>query len=83
MKKLIIFSVLLFLANLASASVISVQLKNYLVDTLNSLDRMRGENGLVGDTIAVRTDKKGTIIIAPLNLATSPTNIAMDLVIQA
>lgn len=51
----------------------------YLKDTLNSLESMRGENGFLVDTIWVRSAKT----IEVLNPDTSPTNIAVDLLIQA
>lgn len=57
------------------------KIQTYLDDTLSSLERMRGENGLVGDTIAIRKFAQN-VKIKSLNPYTSPTNIAVDLLIQ-
>ncbi len=54
----------------------------YLAGTLNSLEQMRGENGLVSDTIFIQTARAGTETVQTLNPNTSPTNIAVDLLIQ-
>jgi len=56
--------------------------KIYLNDTLNSLEQMRGENGLVKDTIWLGQSVNGPPIISVLNPNTSPTNIAVDLLVQ-
>ena len=59
------------------------QIQSYLDATLNSLDRMRGESGLVVDTIVVQYRGRQTHKIQVLNPNTSPTNIAVDLLVQA
>jgi hypothetical protein len=60
----------------------TAQVQNYLADTINSLELMRGENGLVKDTIWIRSEANGKPMIRTLNANTSPTNIAVDLLIQ-
>lgn len=52
----------------------TAQVQGYLGDTLQSLEYMRGANGLVKDTIGKSLEG--------LNDNTSPTNIAIDLLIQ-
>lgn len=60
----------------------TIQTKNYLQSTLNSLETMRGENGLLVDTIEVRTLNGKTHLARVINVNTSPTNIAIDLLVQ-
>lgn len=57
-------------------------LRSDLSDTLNGFELMRGESGLIQDTIWI-SQKKQDIKIKILNSDTSLTNIAVDLLIQA
>ena len=59
-----------------------LQVERYLTDTLSSLNRMRGQNGFVSDTISVQHSVSGRIEIKTLVPHTSPTNIAVDLLVQ-
>ncbi len=52
-------------------------------DTLNSLEHMRGENGLVKDAVFLNKNSDGSVVVVPLNPRVAPTNIALDLLIQA
>ena len=58
-------------------------LSNYLSATLNSLEQMRGQNSLLVDTVWVENQGAGGVSVVVLNPDTSPTNIAVDLLIQA
>lgn len=58
------------------------QVDKYLLATINSLKQMRGANHLVKDTIWIKRISNGKIISKTLNANTSPTNIAIDLLIQ-
>lgn len=69
-----------FLAN-RLAPPMAKQVKIYLDDTIHSLEKMRGANGLVQDTVAVRVEN-GQYEFQPLTPSTSPTNIGIDLLIQ-
>jgi hypothetical protein len=60
----------------------TAQVQGYLADTIQSLEHMRGDNGLVKDTILVQAEKNAKPTIQNLNDSTSPTNIAIDLLIQ-
>ena len=60
----------------------TVQVHNYLESTLKSFESMRGQNGLVNDTIRIRSDRQRQLYVQTLNTNTSPTNIAIDLLIQ-
>lgn len=51
----------------------------YLGGTLNSLEAMRGSNGFLKDTIQINSNAKRIKTVSPM---TSPTNIALDLLIQ-
>ncbi len=53
-----------------------------LNDTLASLEAMRGKNGLVVDTIGLK-NKKGQWVAKNIMESTSPTNIAVDLLVLA
>ena len=59
------------------------RMSTYLTDTLASLEAMRGLNGLLADTIMVTVNDSGLPLVEVLNPDTSPTNIAVDLLIQA
>ncbi len=61
---------------------VSDSAEEYLSRTLYSLEKMRGENGLVNDAVVIRHAQKGPIRVETLNPDTSPTNIAVDLLIQ-
>lgn len=56
----------------------SQQIANYLKDTVNSLEALRGRNHLVSDMAWVQPGQKNKIV----NENTSGTNIAIDLLIQ-
>lgn len=58
------------------------QVQTYLDGTIQSLEQMRGANGLVKDTIFLQSENNGSLQIHSLNDSTSPTNIAIDLLIQ-
>ena len=59
-----------------------LQVQTYLDDTVNSLNQMRGENGLVNDTIWIENKDDGAHTIRAVQSDTSPTNIASDLLVQ-
>ena len=54
----------------------------YLNDTLAGLEAMRGSNGLLSDAVWIKNKKNGSFQVATLNAATSPTNMAVDILIQ-
>ncbi len=60
-----------------------VQVQKYLTDTVSSLEHLRGADGLVQDTIWIDARDPGAIRVETLNANTSPTNIAVDLLVQA
>lgn len=60
----------------------NVKIEDYLQSTLTSLEAMRGLNGLLADTIAVKNINGETRVSRVINLNTSPTNIAIDLLVQ-
>lgn len=70
-------------SNIFKKIIVSEQYQTYLNDTLNSLEMMRGENGFLKDTIEVRKLNKKDFFTRSLIEGTSPTNIAVDLLIQA
>jgi hypothetical protein len=51
-------------------------------DTVQGLEALRGSNGLLVDTTWVRNHKDGQRTLQVLNGDTSPTNIAVDLLVQ-
>jgi hypothetical protein len=59
------------------------QAREYLNGTLMSLEQMRGEGGLLADTVEVRQRKVQPFRVHVLHAGTSPSNIAMDLLIQS
>ena len=61
---------------------VSDSTKEYLSSTLFSLEKMRGQNGLVKDAVIIRRAPSGKVRVETLNPDTSPTNIAVDLLIQ-
>ena len=61
---------------------IAKQIEEYLAATANSLEKMRGENGLVEDTIWIQK-REGGFSTEVLNPNASPTNIAVDLLVQS
>ena len=61
---------------------VSDSTEEYLRTTLFSLEKMRGENGLVKDAVILRRSPSGKVRVETLNPDTSPTNIAVDLLIQ-
>jgi hypothetical protein len=58
------------------------QVEKYLLATLNSHESMRGPNHLVKDTLWIKKISNGKVVTKTLNANTSPTNIAIDLLIQ-
>ncbi len=60
-----------------------VSVNRYLETTLTSLDMMRGQNGLLRDAIWIKNNVDKSFEIVTLNPDTSPTNIAVDLLINA
>ena len=64
----------------SSASIETVH--RYLNDTLAGLEAMRGTNGLLRDAVWIKNKKDGSYQVATLNSATSPTNMAVDILIQ-
>jgi hypothetical protein len=54
-----------------------------LTATLSGFEFLRGENGLVQDTLWIEENKDHRLSLSVLNSKTSPTNIALDLLIQA
>lgn len=64
-----------------SASTLSTA-NRYLQATLSGLEKMRGPRGFLSDAIWIQNHNDGTYKIETLNAATSPTNIAVDLLIQ-
>ncbi len=58
------------------------EIQNFLGDTLKGFENLRGQNGLVRDTVWVQTKTNGEFEVKTLNPDTSPTNIAVDLLIQ-
>ncbi len=54
----------------------------YLETTLNSLSAMRGENGLLRDAVWIKNNADKSFEVVTLNPDTSPTNIAVDLLIH-
>ncbi len=96
MKQLQIFSLLILLTfNIqAQAQVrceqvfglskdVEVEIQNFLDDTLKGFEALRGENGLVRDTVWIQSTSPQDFQVKTLNPDTSPTNIAVDLLIQA
>jgi hypothetical protein len=57
-------------------------LDEQLTSTLRSLDLMRGEKGIVRDSFEIHFLPDKTVQMVPVNRRTSPTNIALDLLIQ-
>jgi hypothetical protein len=75
-----------FLPNLSDLSSqlspkMAQQVRTYLDDTLQSLEKMRGANGLLQDTVFVRPEN-GKYEFQAVTPSTSPTNIGIDLLIQ-
>ncbi len=68
---------------LKGALVRNAYLTPYLSDTLKSLENMRGDNALLADTIWLEPEDGGPLKVSVLNPDTSPTNIAVDLLVQA
>ena len=58
--------------------VVPQNIQTYLVDTINSLERMRGKSSLVRDIMWVQS----TTHVKPLNEYTSGTNIAVDILVN-
>ncbi len=59
------------------------QAKRYFLDTVASLEKMRGTNGLLMDKLWLKRGKDGiSVKTQTLNANTSPTNIALDLLVQ-
>jgi hypothetical protein len=59
-----------------------VSTERYLTSTLRSFEMLRGENGLIKDALVLRRSPSGRLRFETLNQNTSPTNIAVDLLIQ-
>jgi hypothetical protein len=55
----------------------------YLTDHYQGLNAMRGQNGLIMDTVYLRQDGKGGFQIEPYKSESAPTDIALDLLVQA
>lgn len=60
----------------------SQQIAGYLSGTKQSLEQMRGENALVADMVEIKSAANGTLRSIVINPNTSPTNIAVDLLVQ-
>lgn len=58
------------------------QWSRYFHDTYHGLDCMRKSSGLVGDSAVVDSDLGQTCPLVPIYDPTSPTNIALDLLVQ-
>ncbi len=54
----------------------------YLKTTLNSLSAMRGKNGLLRDAVWIKNNADKSFEVVTLNPDTSPTNLAVDLLIN-
>ncbi len=59
-----------------------ITVNRYLETTLNSLNLMRGQNGLLRDAVWIKNNIDKSFEIVTLNPDTSPTNIAADLLIH-
>ena len=72
--------------NLFSSAKISqatqASVSRYLQTTLNSLSAMRGKNGLLRDAVWIKNNADKSFEIVTLNPDTSPTNMAVDLLIH-
>ncbi len=66
-----------------SSGAVESEIQNFLDDTLKGFEKLRGENGLVTDTVWIQAKGAHEFQIQTLNPDTSPTNIAVDLLIQA
>ncbi len=55
------------------------QLERNLSDNYQGLSAMRGENGLVTDTVHVKQDGKGGYAVEPYKTGTAPTDTGLDL----
>ncbi len=58
------------------------QISDYLLDTVSSLETLRGKNGIVADASWVQAQKNAPATIRILNENTSPSNIAVDLLVH-
>ncbi len=67
----------------AGASDCDALLTDDLAYTLNSIENMRSENGLLHDTIWIRDHAEKGTRTRVLNSVTSPTNIAVDILVQS
>jgi hypothetical protein len=63
-------------------SATSIQIQTYLEDTLRGLEQMRGANGFLEDTVWIESLPNQSIKVHVLNGNTSPSNIAVDLLVQ-
>lgn len=59
------------------------QFEKYLRDTANGLEVMRGENGLVMDTVSLKQNGKGNFKKNDYKTEAAPTDMALDLLAQA
>jgi hypothetical protein len=59
------------------------QYLGYLQATLAGIEKMRTVSGLILDKVRVRFRGEGTPQLESLNSLTSPTNIALDLILQS
>ncbi|MGZ5278851.1 MAG: hypothetical protein ACXWC9_02850 [Pseudobdellovibrionaceae bacterium] len=57
-------------------------LERHREDTVAGLEALRGRNGLLVDTAWVKNRKDGSRRLVTLNPDTSPTNVAVDLLVQ-
>ena len=62
---------------------VEVEIQNFLSSTLKGFESLRGESGLVRDTVWIQSTGPQDFQVNTLNPDTSPTNIAVDLLIQA
>jgi hypothetical protein len=57
--------------------------EQYRSDSVQGMEALRGNNGFPVDTVWVKNRTDGSRQVEKLNIATSPTNLAVDLLIQA
>lgn len=71
-----------FSARPIGSAEISRKIQIYLNGTINSLQYMRGEDGLTRDTMWIQSKGPDDISASAVNTNTSPSNIASDMLVQ-